>query len=321
VLIAQSIQISGPAGYDGEKSQFNQSSGTTQTTNMTLSSGQYSEKPGASASLRGGRLNVQNISIVQGCSFAHSGGQLNFSGVLTLDSGIWYEQTNDVRLGQLQLGAGTNSIIQFPPTNCLMRFADSSSLNWSNTGVLTIVDWNGSLAGGGTNVIGFGNSSNALTAQQLSQIQFANPVGLPAGNYLAKILSNGEVVPGDHSFLDGAPAPFFTGEASLGGDWFYLSQSNSMFGYYYMNSFPYVYHSDMGWEYFEDAADGHQGAYFYDFTDGVWFYTQPSFFPFLYDFNVNAWMYYEPLQGAAGHYTSNPRWFYNLSSKAWSNHL
>jgi hypothetical protein len=34
-----------------------------------------------------------------------------------------------------------------------------------------------------------------LTAQQLSQVKFSNPAGLPNGTYSARILSDGEVVP------------------------------------------------------------------------------------------------------------------------------
>ncbi|HWF18487.1 MAG TPA: fibronectin type III domain-containing protein [Verrucomicrobiae bacterium] len=116
--------------------------------------------------------------------------------------------------------------------------------------------------------------------------------------------------------------PFFTGEASLGNDWYYLgSDTNHIFGYYSMQYFPYVFHWDMGWEYYIDAGDAGHGAYFYDFTDDVFFYTAPGVFPYIYDFNVNAWMFYDPLAGQPGRYTSNPRWFYNLSTQAWGNHL
>ena len=77
----------------------------------------------------------------------------------------------------------------------------------------------------------------------------------------------------------------------------------------------------MGWEYFVDAANGQQGAYFYDFSDDVWFYTAPSLFPYLYDFNANAWIYYSPVATPVGRYTSNPRWFYNYATQSWVNHL
>jgi hypothetical protein len=94
-----------------------------------------------------------------------------------------------------------------------------------------------------------------------------------------------------------------------------------VFGYYNLNNFPYIYHMDMGWEYFVDANNATHGGYFYDFADGVFFYTEPGMFPYLYDFSANTWMYYAPQSGTPDRYTSNPRWFYNLSTQSWSNHL
>lgn len=124
------------------------------------------------------------------------------------------------------------------------------------------------------------------------------------------------------TFSSVAPAPFFNGEAPLGNDWYYLSpDTNNVFGYVDLIDFPYIFQLDMGWEYFFDAGNAQHGAYFYDFTDGVFFYTQPSLFPYIYDFRANAWMYYSPLSGSPGRYTSKPRWFYNFSTNQWVNHL
>ncbi|HZV34037.1 MAG TPA: hypothetical protein VFB72_05625 [Verrucomicrobiae bacterium] len=289
---------------------FSQSDGTNEV--VSLSPSFYVQS--------GGLLDASIINLSNGAVFQHRGGEC-LTYLVTLDNGNWQEYaTNGVQLGQLQLGPGTNSIIQFPANNCVITFADSSSLNWSNTGVLTIVNWNGFLSGGGSNQIIFGTNISGLTQQQLSQIQFANPAGLPAGNYLAKILARGEIVPGSRSYLDTAPAPFFTGEASLGNQWFYLSGSNHVFGYFSLQYFPYVYHADMGWEYFIDANNAQHGGYFYDFTDNAFFYTDPGMFPYLYDFNANAWVYYAA-GSQAGHYTSSPRWFYNFSTQSWGKHL
>jgi hypothetical protein len=116
--------------------------------------------------------------------------------------------------------------------------------------------------------------------------------------------------------------PFFTGEVTLGSDWYWLGAQGSNtygFGYYNLHYFPYVFHTDMGWEYFVDAADGQQGAYFFDFADSAWIYTKPATFPYLYDFKQDAWMYYLP--GTQSHYSSNPRWFYNYGTQSWGNHL
>ncbi len=58
-----------------------------------------------------------------------------------------------------------------------------------------MTNWTGSIKGGGTDRLVFGANSSALTTGQVSQMQFTNPSGLPAGTYAAAILSTGEVVP------------------------------------------------------------------------------------------------------------------------------
>jgi hypothetical protein len=111
------------------------------------------------------------------------------------------------------------------------------------------------------------------------------------------------------------PPEFFIGEASLGGGVYYLQFPNgNLFGYYNFSSFPILYHYDMGFEAFIDALDGNAGAYLYDFTSGHWFYTSPSLFPYLYDFTLSAWLYYFPNTKEPGHYTTNPRYFSNLTT-------
>ena len=45
------------------------------------------------------------------------------------------------------------------------------------------------------NHIWFGTDASGLTPAQLAQISFQNPVGMPAGNYQARILSTGELAP------------------------------------------------------------------------------------------------------------------------------
>jgi hypothetical protein len=71
----------------------------------------------------------------------------------------------------------------------------------------------------------------------------------------------------------------------------------------------------LGFEYFLDANDGKGSAYFYDFASGHWFFTGPSYsFPYLYDFNLNAVLYYYPNTNSPGHYSSNPRYFYNYAT-------
>ena len=98
---------------------------------------------------------------------------------------------------------------------------------------------------------------------------------------------------------------------------YYLSLAGgNYFGYYsYLSDPRYIYHFDLGYEYCFDAGDGKGGAYFYDFTSGHFFYSSPVFpFPYLYDFSLNSVLYYFPNTNATGHYTTNPRYFYNYAT-------
>ena len=51
-------------------------------------------------------------------------------------------------------------------------------------------------SGGGAEQLKFGTDQSGLTPTQLAQVLFANPAGMPGGNYPATILATGEVVPG-----------------------------------------------------------------------------------------------------------------------------
>jgi hypothetical protein len=111
--------------------------------------------------------------------------------------------------------------------------------------------------------------------------------------------------------------PFFTGETALANGVYYLQFPNGApFGYYsYLNDPRFIYHFDMGYEYWFDANDGRSGIFFYDFASNHFFYTSPSFpFPYLYDFSLNTVLYYYPDPNRPGHYTTNPRYFYNFAT-------
>jgi hypothetical protein len=113
--------------------------------------------------------------------------------------------------------------------------------------------------------------------------------------------------------------PFFNGETALGGGFYYLQFANGTpFGYYsYLANQNFIYHIDLGFEYLFDANDANNGIYFYDFASSSFFYTSPSTFPDLYDFSLNAWLYYLPDVANPGHYTHNPKWFYNFATGQW----
>ena len=112
--------------------------------------------------------------------------------------------------------------------------------------------------------------------------------------------------------------PFFNGESALENGVYYLQlPSGNPFGYYsYLTPDPtYFYHFDLGYEYWFDAADGQGGIYLYDFASDTFFYTSPAFpFPYLFDFKLNAVLYYYPDTANLGHYTSNPRYFYDFGT-------
>jgi hypothetical protein len=93
----------------------------------------------------------------------------------------------------------------------------------------------------------------------------------------------------------------------------YLQFPNSnVFGYYTVVSSPIFYHFDMGYEAFVPGSAS--DAYLYDFTTGHWWYTSNTLFPYLYDFTLNTWLYYYPNLSEPGHYTSNPRDYYDLAT-------
>jgi hypothetical protein len=173
-------------------------SGMTFITNqLEVSGGSYSS--GFSGS---GDLTVSNI-VVTGSTFSFSGHSLNQSGILSLTNGnLNFSGLGSFRLGQLQINSSGNSILGFSSGQCVLRFMSSSGSVWSNAAVLNVQNWSGSLYGGGAHQIIFGTNAAALTPQQLTQIQFQNPAGLAPGNYPARILATGEIVPDT-----GAPLP------------------------------------------------------------------------------------------------------------------
>jgi hypothetical protein len=155
----------------------------------------------------GGKLQANLMQLTNGTILFHSGGFVSGNSRITLAHGAWIEQTNGAQLGQLQLAGPTNSL-GMPSGDCVLRFADSSAVAWTAGVKLAISGWAGSLYGGGAQQIFFGNSGAGLTGSQLSELEFHNPAGLTAGDYPARLLSDGEVVPNT-----GAPLPLKMGVA------------------------------------------------------------------------------------------------------------
>jgi hypothetical protein len=106
---------------------------------------------------------------------------------------------------------------------------------------------------------------------------------------------------------------FFAGEVTLGSGVYYLQfPDNNLFGYYNFPASSILYHYDMGYDAFVPGSAS--DIYLYDFTGGHWWYTSNTLFPYLYDFTLNTWVYYFPNTTNPGHYTSNPRYFSNLTT-------
>ena len=115
-------------------------------------------------------------------------------------------------------------------------------------------------------------------------------------------------------------ATFFTNEVALQNKVYFLTLPNgNNFGYYsYLADPRYVYHFDMGYEYWFEANDGKSGVYLYDFKSGHFFYTSPSFsFPYVYDFTLGTVLYYYPDPANPQRYNTNGvRYFYNFKTGA-----
>jgi hypothetical protein len=162
---------------------FIQTGGRHQVSNILHVTG-----PSEAYALERGPLVAPTIEIISG-TFVHRGGTVTNATLLRL-GGWWQEYAGNQQFGQLQMSA-TDGSLWFGTNSSILRFADSSGQPWGG-GILHIRNWSGSLNGGGSNQVVFGNNSAALTPAQVSQIRFDF---FPSLQYTAKILPTGEVVP------------------------------------------------------------------------------------------------------------------------------
>ena len=100
---------------------------------------------------------------------------------------------NESQLGPFVLA--TNSVIDLGGGYAHLGFANSSSESWQPDSVLTITNWSSPLTGRPDDRLSFGADASGLSAQQLGKIRFVNPAGFPPGEYAAKILEDGVIVP------------------------------------------------------------------------------------------------------------------------------
>jgi len=164
---------------------FSQSGGVHWVTNALTCYGQYQ--------FSGGTLVAPTIAL-NGGSFTVSSGPVISNQASIIFNGGSIEINNTTQRLASALLAGYSTIRFGPGSNRLM-FADSSGQTWSNSAQLVILGWNGSMSGGGTDQLFFGNSAQALTPAQLQQIEFVSPPGFQSQDLFATILPTGEVVP------------------------------------------------------------------------------------------------------------------------------
>ena len=149
----------------------------------------------------GAQMIVPNISILNGGALVAADRTVTQAGSLRCGAGLLFPGQGAHQFGVLSVetasgATNANSVLVLPSnTNCVVRFRDSSAVPWANTARLMISNWTGSVFGGGTHQVIFGDSAAALSQQQLTQIVFQNPAPQPAGLYSATILSTGEIVP------------------------------------------------------------------------------------------------------------------------------
>jgi hypothetical protein len=159
--------------------------------------------------LRAGTLSAPNIEVGPGAELLVEGGVISNSGVFTIRGGAVRAAGRSLQLGQLKvIGDPVLVCVGTQPTTStldvgfasgsgatVLRFRDSRDVPWSGS-PLAILYWSPSTNGFGPDHIFVGTNSQGLTASQLSQVTFANPIGWPAGNYPARMLPTGEIVPG-----------------------------------------------------------------------------------------------------------------------------
>ncbi|MDR3568233.1 MAG: S53 family peptidase [Syntrophobacteraceae bacterium] len=97
----------------------------------------------------------------------------------------------------------------------------------------------------------------------------------------------------------------WTGATDVGSGWKFLS----WFGYFYTDSYPWIYHQSLGWLYPSGTSAG--SIWFWDQAMNDYWWTSQTLFPYIYRAGDNTWLYYQK--------GSNPPLFYNFTKKSWVN--
>ena len=140
----------------------------------------------------GNSINGGGLTLNSGTSASLSKSDQIGSSILTLNSATFNTNGFDEALGALLLQGSSD--FDLGNGDSVIAFADSSGQGWTAGQTFLVLNWTGSLSGGGTDQLIFGSDASGLTSGQLSQVTFRDPNGV-SGDFAAQILGTGEVVP------------------------------------------------------------------------------------------------------------------------------
>jgi uncharacterized repeat protein (TIGR01451 family) len=229
----------------------------------------------------------------------------SFQGPTSISAGQGIQYTVALTNNGSATLAGDPVTVTVTLDSSLVSTSIQSSPPWicTQTGfTVTCVDSSG-MAGGG----GIGFTLNGVAPAAAGGRSISSSATLAFGGQSSATQSVSTTVG------SGQVAAFFSGEVYVGSSAYYLLFGDgNPFGYYNFASSSILYHYDMGFEAFVPGSAS--DIYLYDFSTGHWWYTSSALFPYLYDFTLNTWIYYFPNTSSPGHYTTNPRYFSNLTT-------
>ena len=130
------------------------------------------------------------VSVSGGALEITAANRINDAATVTMSAGTFKTDGFSETVGAFTL-SGT-ATIDLGAGASILQLANSSANTWS--GGLSITNWSGLEAGGGTDQIFFGTDATGLTSGQIALVSFLNPAGFAAGTYGATQLSTGELV-------------------------------------------------------------------------------------------------------------------------------
>jgi hypothetical protein len=154
----------------------------------TLTASNFDLGPGGTLRVTGGALSNSGLFTIRGGKLVAGGGQTHQLGqleVVGVQASICSSIQPVVSSLDMGLGGGTSPSV--------LRFRDSRDIAWS--GPFLILNWSPSTNGFGLDHIFVGTDAQGLTPAQLSLVAFVDPTGWPRGNYAARILGTGEIIP------------------------------------------------------------------------------------------------------------------------------